>query len=164
MNRHRLWSKRPRPVPAAPVVAVEPAVAEEEPVVSLVDTDVAEITAVEEGQQSEATREVSYVVKKGETLNTIARKFGVQVDAIMQQNGLTANQIIREGQILTIPIPANHIYAVQPKETLWRISKRYGTTVDFLMEINGITDVTQVAVGQQIIISAPVDKIADSSY
>lgn len=150
--------------PAAPVVAVEPAVAEEEPVVSLVDTDVAGITAVEEGQQSEATREVSYVVKKGETLNTIARKFGVQVDAIMQQNGLTANQIIREGQILTIPIPANHIYAVQPKETLWRISKRYGTTVDFLMEINGITDVTQVAVGQQIIISAPVDKIADSSY
>lgn len=149
--------------PAGPV-APAPAAVEEKPVVELAEVKAEEAPIVVQVQEFQAAQEVQYTVKKGETANAIARKFGVTSDAVLQQNGMTANDILNVGQVLSIPIPAGHLYTVQPKETLWRISKRYGTTVDCLKEINGITDATQIEVGQKIILSAPVEKIADASF
>jgi LysM repeat protein len=45
-----------------------------------------------------------HVVEGGDTLNRIAQKYGVTVDAIMQANGFTdRNRILRIGERLVIP-------------------------------------------------------------
>jgi membrane-bound lytic murein transglycosylase D len=47
-----------------------------------------------------------HVVRRGETLTRIARRYGVQLSALMSANGLTARAIIHPGQVLQIPGPA----------------------------------------------------------
>jgi LysM repeat protein len=52
------------------------------------------------------TQQRFHVVEGGDTLNRIAQKYGVTVEAIMQANGFTdRNRILRIGERLVIPDP-----------------------------------------------------------
>ncbi|MEF3302876.1 LysM peptidoglycan-binding domain-containing protein [Paenibacillus sp. GYB003] len=46
---------------------------------------------------------MNYVVQSGDTLYSIASRFGVTVQAIMQANGLTASSPLYAGQTIYIP-------------------------------------------------------------
>jgi len=76
------------PTPS-PVVDVEPVV-ELEPV-----SDVTPITT--------PTPSTSYLIKSGDTITSIAARFGVSVQAILTANGLSMSSIIYAGRTLTIP-------------------------------------------------------------
>lgn len=45
----------------------------------------------------------NYIVEKGDTIETIARKYDIPVIEIIQANSLKAPYILSEGQSLTIP-------------------------------------------------------------
>ena len=107
---------------------------------------------------------VAYRVSKGDTVFSIARKYGVDPELILAENQLGASSLISIGQNLRIPIRQNQLYQLQPKETLWRIAQRYGTTVELLMEINSIEDVTTLRTDQVIILPVPVDRIVNDQY
>jgi LysM repeat protein len=107
-----------------------------------------------------------HVVQKGETLYSIARRYGVSVDAICAANGITDPSLIYVGQELVIPVPSSPAeptpgtppapapptHIVQPGENLYRIALRYSTTAMALAEANGITHPAQVYVGQALVI------------
>ena len=44
-----------------------------------------------------------HIVRSGENPYTIARSFGVSLDALLQQNGLTKRSLIKPGQVIRIP-------------------------------------------------------------
>jgi membrane-bound lytic murein transglycosylase D len=48
--------------------------------------------------------DAQYVVKKGDTLWSLARKYGVDPQELAQANNMTLNQILREGITLKVPI------------------------------------------------------------
>ncbi len=102
-------------------------------------------------------------VKKGETVASLAKKYGIDKEGILAENKLKSDAL-NAGAELMLPIPKNHFYEIKPKETLWRIAKRYGTTVELLMEINNITDHTKIEKGQAIILPVPIDKIANNKF
>lgn len=82
-----------------------------------------------------------YVVKSGDSLWLIARRYDTTVDAIKSINGLTSN-MITTGQILKIPAGQNAPYieyTVQSGDTLWLIARKYGTTVDAIKSLNGLS-------------------------
>jgi len=54
-------------------------------------------------QPPEPTTQSAYTVQSGDTLYKIARKFGVTVDAIVRTNNLANPNLIKPGQVLTIP-------------------------------------------------------------
>lgn len=92
-----------------------------------------------------------YVVQPGDTLFSIAQRFGVDVDELAQLNGITDPGLIYVGQRLRIPAgakPARALYQVQPGDTLSSIAQRFGVTLEALMEANGITDPDQIYAGQ----------------
>ncbi len=61
-------------------------------------------TAVAPGSASPtAATGRTYKVKRGDTLNSIALKFGVTVKALRKANGLSGGDVIRRGQVLVIP-------------------------------------------------------------
>jgi len=103
---------------------------------------------------------VIHVVAWGETLFSIARRYGTSVEAISAANGIADPTHIYAGQQLTIPtanVPtapaeAEATHVVQPGENLYRIALRYGTTVNALAALNGIYNSDHVVAGQTLII------------
>jgi LysM repeat protein len=107
---------------------------------------------------STAGGEVTYVVQRGDTLYSIARRYGTTVQAIAVRNGIANPSLIRVGQTLTIPtsgtsttLPSGGTtYVVQPGDNLFRIALRYNMSHVYLAQYNGITDPSRIYVGQVI--------------
>ncbi len=81
--------------------------------------------------------ENTYVVKSGDTLWSIAKKFNTTVDAIKKVNNLDSN-LLSIDQILKLPGGEYIEYIVVPGDTLWAISSRYGITVEQLVSYNNL--------------------------
>lgn len=90
-----------------------------------------------------------YVVQKGDTLYSIARKFNTTVDNLKSLNNITTDSLAI-GQIFKIPgeesITGN-TYIVKKGDNLYSIARTYGTTVDKLKDINNLTSIN-LSIGQ----------------
>lgn len=97
-----------------------------------------------------------YTVKAGDTLYSIAKKYNVTVAAIAKANNITNYNLIRVGQVLTIPVkaapPAVVKYTVKAGDTLYSIARTYNTTVAKIAAANKITNVNAISVGQVLVI------------
>lgn len=136
----------------------EPAVTQED------DFGSQDLLGTNEPEEQNSPYTVQYTVKSGDTVNSIALKYGISADSIQEANGLNSNAKLSSGQVLTIVVPEEHLYRVKPKDTLWRLSKRYGTTVNALLEINNMSQNTVLEVDQILVLPVAVNAIADSSY
>ncbi|MCC6455443.1 MAG: LysM peptidoglycan-binding domain-containing protein [Caldilineaceae bacterium] len=101
----------------------------------------------------------TYVVQRGDTLFSIARRYGTTVEALRAANGLNSNDI-RAGQLLYIgssapqpPSPGTGtiVHTVVDNDTLYSLSRRYGTTVEAIMQANGLNS-NRIYVGQRLTI------------
>lgn len=84
-----------------------------------------------------------YVVRPGDTLWLLARRYDTTVDSIMRINGLTDSNL-SIGQILKIPsagaAPVPYFeYTVRSGDSLWLLAQRFGTTVDAIKRLNGLS-------------------------
>jgi murein DD-endopeptidase MepM/ murein hydrolase activator NlpD len=97
-----------------------------------------------------------YVVRGGDTLTSIAQRYGVSLNSLMQVNGLANPDRIYVGQRLVIPAanPASGevVHIVQAGDSLGAIALRYGSTVDELARLNNIANPSRIAVGQRVVI------------
>jgi len=108
-----------------------------------------------------------YIVARGDTLKSLAIRFGSTVDSILASNpNITNANVIYEGQRLTIvattPPPTNppppssgQTYYVVKGDTLRTIAAKFNTTVDAILRINPqITNQNLIYVGQAVTIPA----------
>lgn len=84
-----------------------------------------------------------YIVKKGDSLYSIAKKFNTTVSDIKNLNMLS-NDNLSIGEELKIPknnsdTTGEKTYTVQKGETLYSIAKKFNTTVDSIKSKNNIT-------------------------
>lgn len=95
---------------------------------------------------------IEYTVVSGDTLWSIANRYGTTVGEIKALNGLTSDLLLI-GQVLKIPSGqgTNISYTVVAGDTLWSIARRYGTTVDAIKRLNGLTG-DEIRVGQTLLI------------
>ena len=125
-------------------------------------------------------------VGRNDTVETIARKYGVPASAIMETNGITSSSQIRAGQRLVIPryvasgaapsraaatpqvaaaAPSSeNVHVVAPGETLMSISRRYHVSLSTLAHHNNIQASARLGIGDRIAIpgtqraSAPMQR------
>ncbi|GAB4470601.1 MAG: hypothetical protein Kow00124_06880 [Anaerolineae bacterium] len=95
----------------------------------------------------------THTVQPGDTLFSIARRYGVTVQDIAFANGITNPALIYVGQVLIIPggsggTPSE--YVVVAGDTLFSIARRFNTTVDAIAALNNITDPSLISVGQRL--------------
>ncbi len=98
---------------------------------------------------------IVHVVQYGETLYSIARRYGVNVWTIASVNGITNPNRIYVGQRIVIPSgqqPAGTVHVVQPGEALLQIALRYGVDAWTIAHANGITNLNHIYVGQRLVI------------
>lgn len=103
-----------------------------------------------------------YVVKRGDSLWSIARKYGISVNELKELNGLSSN-LLSVGQTLIVsgvPETNNDIYFVKNGDTLYGIASRFGVSVDELKRYNNLNS-NVISVGQQLYI--PTGQIVDDT-
>lgn len=98
---------------------------------------------------------IEYQVKEGDTLSSIAEKFGVSEDTIRWQNNLTRDTI-KVGQTLEI-LPVTGIsHKVQKGDTVYSIAKKYDSDAQAIADFpfnTFVDDETfELAIGQVIVV------------
>jgi len=93
-----------------------------------------------------------YTVQRGDSLFSIAQRFGVSVEELSIANQLTGT-VIFIGQRLFIPIQVSKViaYTVQPGDSLFQIARRYNTLVESIQLLNGLQGST-IFPGQRLVI------------
>lgn len=89
---------------------------------------------------------LTYTVKSGDTLYSIAQKYDTTVDTLKQLNNLTTNNLTI-GQTLKLPTESRNTYTVKSGDTLYRIATQNNTTVDILRQLNNLTT-NNLTIGQ----------------
>ncbi len=158
--RAAAYTPTPEPTPTATeeptvVVTEEPT---PEPTVEVVVTPV----QTPEVQPSPVVSggETSYTVRPGDTLFSIARRYGLTFEEVAAFNGITNPNLIQPGQVIRIPAGGTSIptpqpggertHVVQPGENLFRIALRYNMSYLYLASYNGIANPHAIYVGQVI--------------
>lgn len=93
---------------------------------------------------------VKHTVRAGETLSSIARRYGTTWRAIAQKNNLSNPNQIYVGQELIIPTSGGSSggttpggcriqHRVQPGEWVWQIARHYGVSPYDILAVNGLS-------------------------
>ena len=89
----------------------------------------------------------TYVVKSGDSLYSIARKYNTTVDEIKKLNNLSSN-LLNIGQVLKIPSGSStNTYVVKNGDNLYSIARKYNTTVDEIKRLNNLSS-NVLSIGQ----------------
>lgn len=110
-------------------------------------------------------RDSKYKIHAGDTLNSIANKYGVSVSMLKRTNQLQNSKIIA-GSILLVPTgstihqpgrnhtgknpTARYFYTVQSGDTLWNIAKQHRISIDQLLSMNKLNINSVIQPGQRL--------------
>lgn len=87
-----------------------------------------------------------YVVQAGDSLWSLANRYGVSVERIIAVNGIENLPHLVIGQALVIP-STETAYTVQPGDSLWSIARRFRVSAESIAALNGITTSTPLYPG-----------------
>ena len=104
---------------------------------------------------NQTNNNIQYVIKPGDTLYNIAKRYNTNVDEIKRINNLNTN-MLKIGETILIPSTSNYqTYVIRTNDTLEGIALKYNTTVENIMKANNLlTD--DVTVGQIILIPSRI--------
>lgn len=92
----------------------------------------------------------TYVVKRGDSLYSIANAYNISVNELKNYNNLTSN-LLSIGQVLKIPTGTTTTYVVKKGDSLYSIANKYNTTVESIKNKNNLTS-NLLSIGQVLII------------
>lgn len=126
------------------------------------DVNYAEIAV----QKAPAINYQNHNIAKGDSLSSIAHKYGVSISSLRTSNNLKGNNI-RAGKDLFIPVPkaatvrnsnsrpvqsinTPQVHTVRKGDTLWSISRRYNINMNSLMTWNNLSKKQVLSLDQMI--------------
>lgn len=105
---------------------------------------------------------VGYVIKKGDTLYSVAKAHGLTIPQFMKLNP-NVGAVLKEGDIVNVPlnsaITTYVLHTIEPGETLYSIGRRYGVKPQQISEANLSLNASSLPVGS--VIRIPSSQIPD---
>src|SRR5258706_4278314 len=99
---------------------------------------------------------LDYTVESGDTLASIAKKFGVDTDSIKWLNPGLSDKKVKVASVLKIPPVTGVVHTVKNGETVYSIAKKYNVSAQAIVDFpfNEFTDdeTFALAIGQQIVV------------
>lgn len=147
------------------------------------DDDEAATSETDESGE-EVSEETTYIVQSGDNPYLIAHRFGIGTLALLEYNGLTEDDLIHPGMLLSIPpgdyeyqgnaeseseleesepAPEPLRYRVQAGDNPWVIARRFGITVQTLLSYNGLDDSVILHVGDELLVPADAGSLSSRS-
>lgn len=93
-----------------------------------------------------------YVVQDGDTLSTIAARYGISLNTLLWANSLTVRSIVKPGQALKILPVSGVAHTVKSGDTVARLAKSYGVSEDQILAYNNIDDAAGLQVSATLVI------------
>lgn len=110
-----------------------------------------------------AASQKKHTVRRGETLASIARRYGVTSSSLASANGIHNPNAVRAGQKLTIPAGSysgttsvargsapSRTYTVRAGDTISSIARRHGVSVRELLAVNNLSRANHIKTGQKL--------------
>ena len=104
-----------------------------------------------------------HIIRRGETVYSIARTYGISPNEVIRMNGLTDPSKIQVGQRIKIPhargsgwTGASAEYRVSRGDTFSSIARLYGVTLGALLQTNGFSENHVLKAGERIKIPLPL--------
>ncbi|MCK5416719.1 peptidoglycan DD-metalloendopeptidase family protein, partial [Candidatus Parcubacteria bacterium] len=116
---------------------------------AIIETEPTEITKAKDATRSKI---VTYKVKSGDSISTIAEEFSISVNTVLWENSLTAYSVIRPGDELSILPVSGVTHEVKSGENLSFISTKYDIGQSEILKINKLASASRLSIGQQLII------------
>lgn len=101
-----------------------------------------------------------HVVKRNESLTTIARAYNTTANDIVDANDIPNPNNLVVGQAMVIPIVGSFYY-VQPGDSLWSIGQKVGVPYQQIASVNRISLNQQLYVGFRLYIPQPPKRRAE---
>jgi len=112
-------------------------------------------------------KNIKHIVKKGESLYSLAHKSHTTVSTLMKINHLKKGEVLKVGKVITIPsskktkvVKTTRVktkaYRVKKGDTLTKIAKKHHTTITKLVKINNLKSSSMLRVGKTIKVPATV--------
>ncbi len=94
----------------------------------------------------------TYVVAEGDTISTIAARFGISTNTILWANNLSVRSVLKLGQSLTILPASGVMHTVKSGDTLLKIATTYNSDATNILNANKLANSSAIAVGQKLLI------------
>ena len=126
------------------------------------------------GPDLAAVQPLRHRVRRGESLYSISKRYGVPIRRIQQANEIRNRDRLRIGQVLSVPLTASAVkgrqadvptprglrklyHTVRPSDTLGEIAEAYSVGYSRLRSWNGIRSSTagNIMVGQRLVVWVP---------
>ena len=148
-------------------VVIAPVIAQEFPGTSVDPWELPSSTAVLSASTYDPTTEtlisekardsvIEYEVKEGDTVSTIAEKFGVSQETILWQNGMSEKDSIKPGDVLEVLPVTGVSHKVKKGDTVYSIAKKYDTVAQGIVDypFNSFTndETFELAAGQTLVV------------
>ena len=96
-----------------------------------------------------------YQVQNGDTLASVASKFGISLDMLSSLNGIMVGSVLNPGDYIVVPRmqvenPYFMEYTVKKGDNIYEIAKKYNIDSSELLRLNGLND-TDIIYPNQII-------------
>ena len=120
---------------------------------------------INDGTDVDNVNENYYIVKSGDTLYSIAKKYGLTVDELKKMNNLSSNILSINQKLLVgndMSTDDNYdVYVVKSGDTLWGIASKYNTSVDKIKDINNLNS-NNLSIGQKLLV--PGNNLGTKKY
>lgn len=96
-----------------------------------------------------------YVIKKGETIETIAKNFNVNKELIKDINDIYYDDLVRAGMEIVVPKKSDeyfNFYTMKKGDTLYQVALKYNVNPELLASMNGLNITDYMYSGQEILI------------
>ena len=122
------------------------------PVVNSATVDISNSNVAVSSSVNNVNASDRYQVVKGDTLYSIAFRYGLDYRDLAKKNGIEPPYNIAVGQILALNLSSAKApeYIVKKGDTLYSIAKANGQSVDFLAGVNDLTSPYTLEVGQKL--------------
>ncbi|HYE82966.1 MAG TPA: LysM peptidoglycan-binding domain-containing protein [Clostridia bacterium] len=101
---------------------------------------------------------IIHVVKAGDSLYSISRRYGVPLERIAADNEINVSQSLVIGQTIVV-MEGTRQHTVKAGESLFSIARMYGTTAAAIQTANQITNPAMIRPGMVLTIPSGTDKL-----